>query len=88
VSYSIALSKTVIRALLKLDRHTEQDIQRRFDALAVNPFDPRISKPLKMARGKRSSRSGNWRIIYTIHPNKKMVEIESIKHRKEAYEDL
>ena len=88
MSYTVALSKAAMRALSKLDRHTEQDIQRRFDELALNPYDSRISKPLKMARGKRSSRSGNWRIIYKIHADKKMVEIESVKHRKEAYEDL
>jgi mRNA interferase RelE/StbE len=88
VSYAIVLTKAATRALSNLDRYTEQDIQGRLDELALNPYDPRISKPLKMARGKRSSRSGNWRIIYKIHADKKMVEIEAVKHRKEAYEDL
>jgi mRNA interferase RelE/StbE len=87
VSYTIALSKGAMRALSKLDRNTEQDIQGRLDELALNPYDPRISKPLKMARGKRSSRSRNWRIIYKINAGKKLGEIEAIKHRKEAYED-
>lgn len=88
MSYAIVLTKAATRALSNLDRYTEQDIQGRLDELALNPYDPRISKPLKMARGKRSSRSGNWRIIYKIHADKKMVEIEAVKHRKEAYEDL
>lgn len=88
MSYTIVLTKATSRALSKLDHHTEQDIQRRLDELALNPYDPRISKPLKTARGKRSSRAGNWRIIYQIHADKKMVEIEAVKHRKDAYEDL
>jgi mRNA-degrading endonuclease RelE of RelBE toxin-antitoxin system len=41
-----------------------------------------------MARGKRSSRTGNWRIIYQVHEDKKIVEIAAVKHRKDAYEDL
>lgn len=88
MSYTVVLTKTAMRALARLDRDTEQDIQRRLDELALNPYDPRISKPLKMARGKRSSRAGNWRIIYRIHAGKQMVEIEAVKHRKEAYGDL
>jgi mRNA-degrading endonuclease RelE of RelBE toxin-antitoxin system len=39
---------------------------------------------LKMARGKRSSRAGNWRIIYVIHDDRKLVEIEAVKHRRDA----
>jgi mRNA interferase RelE/StbE len=88
VSFTIILTKAASRALSKLDHNTEQDIQKRLDELALNPYDRRISKPLKMARGKRSSRAGNWRIIYVIHEDRKLVEIEAVKHRKEAYEDL
>jgi mRNA interferase RelE/StbE len=88
VSYLVVLTKAASRALSKLDHHTEQDIQRRLDELALNPLDPRISKPLKTARGKRSSRAGNWRIIYQIHDDKKIVEIEAVKHRKDADDDL
>lgn len=88
MSYAVILTKAASRALAKLDLNTEQDIQGRLDELARNPYDPRISKPLKTARGKRSSRSGHWRIIFTIHANKKIVEIEAVKHRKDAYEDL
>jgi len=88
VNYTIALTKSAARALAKLDHHTEQDIQKRLDELSQNPYDPRISKPLKMARGKRSSRAGSWRIIYQIHDDKKIVTIEAVKHRKDAYEDL
>jgi mRNA interferase RelE/StbE len=88
VSYTIVLTRAASRALSKLDRNTEQDIQDRLDELSQNPYDPRISKPLKTARGKRSSRAGNWRIIYEIHSDKKIVEIEAVKHRKDAYEDL
>jgi mRNA interferase RelE/StbE len=88
VSYTIALTKAALKALSKLDRNTEQDIQSRFDELARNPYDPRISKPLKTAGGKRSSRAGNWRIIYEIHANRKIIEIQAVKHRKTAYDDL
>lgn len=88
MSYTIVLTKAASRALSKLDHHTEQDIQRRLDELALNPYDPRLSKPLKTARDKRSSRAGNWRIIYKIHADRMIVEIEAVKHRKTAYDDL
>jgi len=88
VSYTIVFTKAASRALAKLDPHTEQDILNRSEELGLNPYDSRISKPLKTARGKRSSRAGNWRIIYQIHDDKKIVEIEAVKHRKDAYDDL
>jgi mRNA interferase RelE/StbE len=88
MKYTIALTKTASRALSKLDRDIEQDILKRFDELALNPYDPRISKPLKTARDKRSSRRGDWRIIYKIHSDKKIVEIEAVRHRKDVYQNL
>lgn len=88
MNYIIALTKAAARALAKLDHHTEQDIQKRLEELAPNPYDPRLSKPLKMARGKRSARAGNWRIIYQVHEDQKMVEVAAVRHRKDAYEDL
>lgn len=50
----VVLTKAASRTLSKLDHNTEQDIQKRLDELALNPYDRRISKPLKMARGNGS----------------------------------
>ena len=43
MKYALTLSKEVIKELDRLDRKIEQRIQRRFDELAVAPYDPRIT---------------------------------------------
>jgi mRNA interferase RelE/StbE len=53
-------------------------------AIAVNPA--RIGKPLdEPFDGYYSARRGTYRIIYRIDEAKRVVEIHSIRHRRDAY---
>jgi mRNA interferase RelE/StbE len=53
-------------------------------AIAVNPH--RVGKPLdKPFDGFQSARRGTYRIIYRINEAKRVVEIHSIRHRRDAY---
>jgi mRNA-degrading endonuclease RelE of RelBE toxin-antitoxin system len=52
----------------------------------ANPFDPRISKPVTMSKDRRTSRVGNWRIIYYVDEAGRTVFVAAICHRKEAYD--
>jgi len=72
----------------RLDQATYQRIERRLDELEANPHDPRISKPLKGLEGMRSSRVGDWRIVYTIHEKGNMIYVVAIRPRGEAYRNL
>jgi len=53
-------------------------------SIAVNPY--RTGKPLdEPFDGYHSARRGTYRIIYRIHEAKRVVEIHSIRHRRDAY---
>jgi mRNA interferase RelE/StbE len=53
-------------------------------AIAVNPH--RVGKPLdEPFDGFYSARRGTYRIIYRIDEPKHVVEIHSIRHRRDAY---
>jgi mRNA interferase RelE/StbE len=53
-------------------------------AIAVNPS--RVGKPLdEPFDGFYSARRGTYRIIYRIDEAKRVVEIHSIRHRRDAY---
>jgi mRNA interferase RelE/StbE len=53
-------------------------------AIAVNPY--RAGKPLnEPLDGYHTARRGTYRIIYRINEAKRVVEIHSIRHRRDAY---
>ena len=53
-------------------------------SIAVNPY--RAAKPLDQpSDGFYSARRGTYRIVYRIDEAKRLVEIYSIRHRRDAY---
>jgi mRNA interferase RelE/StbE len=53
-------------------------------SIAINPH--RVGKPLdEPFDGYHSARRGTYRIIYRINEAKHVVEIHSIRHRRDAY---
>jgi mRNA interferase RelE/StbE len=59
-----------------------ETIQR---SIAVNPF--RVAKPLDEPFDcYYSARRGTYRIIYRINEAKRLVEIHSVRHRRDAYQ--
>jgi mRNA interferase RelE/StbE len=53
-------------------------------AIARNPY--RVGKPLdEPFDGYHSARRGTYRVIYRINEAKRVVEIHSIRHRRNAY---
>ena len=66
MKYKVILSAKAMKMLDRLDRKTEQRLQARFDQLAANPLDPRLSSKLQTVSGLYYSRVGDWRIIYGV----------------------
>jgi mRNA interferase RelE/StbE len=53
-------------------------------AIAVNPH--RVGKPLdEPFDGYHSARRGTYRVLYRINEEKHLVEIHSVRHRRDAY---
>lgn len=85
MKYRVILSRRAEKELDRLDRATLQRLQARIDELACNPLSPHLSKLLAMGQGERSSRVGNWRIIFQVHEAAGTLEILSIYPRSKAY---
>lgn len=55
-----------------------------FGALAENP--QRVGKPLRAELdGLYSARRGQFRVVYTIHEERVVVRVITIRHRRDAY---
>ena len=56
-------------------------------AIRLLETDPYVGKPLRgNLAGKWSIRSGDYRVIYTISENEKIVLLYDTSHRKKVYE--
>ncbi|WP_458351722.1 type II toxin-antitoxin system RelE family toxin [Micromonospora oryzae] len=84
--YTVMFSRQARRNLhedlpLEVAIAATETIQR---AIAVNPY--RVGKPLdEPFDGFHSARRGTYRIVYRINEAKRVVEIHSIRHRRDAY---
>lgn len=84
----VELSREAEKALDRLDRVLERRIRRRLRELAEAPFDPRLSKLLTGVGDLRSSRVGDWRILFTVNETDQAVQVLAIRPRGQAYRDL
>ena len=83
--YAVSLAKEAIKELERMDRKTEQRIQRRLDEIALNPYDPRVSNEVKMMAGQRYSRVGDRRIFFEVDDKSRRIEVIAIRPRGRAY---
>ena len=61
-----------------------RQIQKKIDSLAQNPR-PHGCEKVKTMPGYLRVRSGEYRILYEVIDKEKLVIINRIRHRKEAY---
>jgi mRNA interferase RelE/StbE len=88
VNFSLKLTAEAEKDIKRLDKRTQRRLRDRFRELIVNPFDLRISKPIKMANQERSSRVGDWRILFEVDEEARTVAILAVRHRSMAYQGL
>lgn len=88
MSFQVRVEPPAERKLGSLDRPTRERVIKRFGELARDPFELRTGKPLKGVRKLRSSRVGDWRIIYTVDIAERAVHILSVNPRGQAYRNL
>jgi mRNA-degrading endonuclease RelE of RelBE toxin-antitoxin system len=84
-SYDIDWTKTALRALDRLpEKAVTACIEFVYGALAANP--QRVGAELRLElTGKRSARRGDFRVIYEIDDDKRVVTIIAIDHRSDVY---
>jgi mRNA interferase RelE/StbE len=89
LSYAVQFADEARKHFDRSDTDRKRLIGARIEALASNPFDPRISKPLRgNLKGLRSSRVGERRIIYTVWEQAMLIYIVSVDPRGGVYRGL
>ncbi|MEI8348064.1 MAG: type II toxin-antitoxin system RelE/ParE family toxin [Pseudomonadota bacterium] len=86
--YSIEYFDNVVdEDILALPKTVKERIKKAIETrLAVDPVG--LGKPLRYSFvGHRRIRVGDYRIVYKINPESKIVTIVLIKHRKEVYDE-
>lgn len=86
--YAIEYLLTVIEEdIPSLPKRFKTSIKKAIEErLMTDPIG--FGKPLRYSlRGHRRLRVGDYRIVYRIDPDKYLVIIVAIKHRKEIYEE-
>jgi mRNA interferase RelE/StbE len=86
MGYEIRLSNRAARDLDRLDRPTQRRMDRRFEQLREDPFDPRLTDALTNLEGLRKSRVGGWRIIFRVDGN--LVFVVTIERRGQVYQRI
>lgn len=85
MNYQVKLEALADKQVEQLDKNILKRLRDRLRELSLNPLDPRISKPITMAKNRRSSRVGDWRIIYYLDDHSRTVFVAAIRHRQQAY---
>jgi len=85
VSYRVQLSLPAKKQLDKLDPVTARRMNDRLKELALDPQSTRLSKSVKMEPGQRTSRVGDWRIIYGVNEENKVIMVIAFLPRGKAY---
>lgn len=87
MTYEVRLDRRPDNYLRRLDRRTQERINRRLEQIATNPYDPK-TRPLTNAQGLRAARVGDWRILFFVNDDAHIVQIVDIGPRGQVYRRL
>lgn len=85
MTYRLVIAQEAEKVIDRLDRPTARRIRARFDQLAEDPFDPRISAPLTERPRLRKSRVGGWRILFVADREEQVLYVLTVDTRGQVY---
>ncbi|MGH9667039.1 MAG: type II toxin-antitoxin system RelE family toxin [Bryobacteraceae bacterium] len=85
MNYQVFFSSHANKERDALDPRMKRRVEDHLRMLSLDPWDSRLSRPLKGARGTRRSRVGDWRIVYYPDSDLKHLIVERVGHRREVY---
>ena len=85
--HTVVVGPRAKREIKKLAKQDQRRIIRKMEALANDPRPHGVEKLSQSPRFWRI-RVGDYRIIYAIEPDKEIVVILIIRHRRDAYRDV
>lgn len=86
--YTVAFTRKAGRQFAKLSKAIQQRIVDQATALEANPLPKGCVKLKGVKKGKPPRwriRVGNFRVVYPIHDERKLVEIVEVQDRKDVY---
>jgi mRNA interferase RelE/StbE len=83
--YSISIKSSALKELSKLPKATVKKAEKAIDGLAHNPRPDGVKKLKASEEDLYRIRIGDYRIIYSIEDEIKIVDILKIGHRKDIY---
>jgi len=86
-AYSIVFKKSAEKDLRKIPAGQTETIFHAIAALEMSPAEPPDRK-LVGSDGLFRKRVGNYRVIYEVDQQARLVIIHYIRHRREAYRQL
>jgi mRNA interferase RelE/StbE len=85
--YSVSLTDAARQFYERAEAGLQRRLDRCFASLATNPRTHPNIKPLKGSfAGRWRYRIGDYRVIYRIEENRRVVIVLLIEHRKDVYE--
>ena len=85
--YTVDARPRVRKALRQLDPTVRKDVLAKMRALATDPR-PSGTKPLRGYPSWFRVRAGDYRIVYTVDDQARVVTLADIGHRREIYRNL
>jgi mRNA interferase RelE/StbE len=82
--FAVEIFPAALRALAALPRPVQERIRDRVEALAENPWPPGAKK-LSGQKGHWRVRVGEYRVIYRVDTEVRIVLVSRIGHRREVY---
>jgi mRNA interferase RelE/StbE len=82
--YEITFARSARKQLQALDQALATRILVRIEALASTPRPPGCAKIEGGARLWRI-RVGDYRVIYEVDDQRRLVDVSSVRHRRDAY---
>ena len=83
-SYRVRFTKSAEKDLRRIEKSRVFSVMEKIEALSVNP---RLEGTKKLVGSEAAYRLrvGDYRVIYTIEDGIKIVQIDRVRHRKDAY---
>jgi mRNA interferase RelE/StbE len=86
--YSILISPSALKELQRLQKPDVKKIGKIINGLALDPRPVGVKKLKGGSEELYRIRSGDYRVIYSIEDEIKVVDIRKIGHRKDIYKLL
>ncbi|NJO42578.1 MAG: type II toxin-antitoxin system RelE/ParE family toxin [Cyanobacteria bacterium CRU_2_1] len=85
-NYQIEFLPTAQKELASLPKQMQQRVAAKLEQLKADPYIPGV-KALKNGGGRLRLRIGNYRIIYRIEPDRLVILVVKVGHRRDVYRE-